>query len=605
MNTEVENTQMKSGAAVWQEFVVQGAILPKIYDQDFVHAVAVNLGLPEAEPSIESLDKAGISARDLLRAMLRVLEPIAGMLRDLLNFYTEIGANSADGDSLTIHYEFDEGEEIDILLANFRRDVVALESAMNFAQWTVSDQNDLWSFPFGSNPRVPVSTEVLEKWRHDFVVDRVFNTIPKFRPTVDPVLNDALDDVYDIFQSYLDWTHRHAMTWDELQPAWQAKDPALGTLVISHSDFWLPTSFLGLHDAVQNSTDTQATAEELQSWISSLPMTPPTTQHLNTVVSTLLDLPMWGKRHELYAAWLVTQVNASLPGRLNYVVTNGKFKFPFSGAKLANIQTSNGEMEFWTEKRSPAKNPVGKGRVSGVQPDYRFFSHESDLQETTTLAIEAKQYRNSRKKVHAEVLADYSNAMPNATIILAAYGPVSPTVKDSLKPDQAARIHVIRKLNPGDSVSRQEFARQVQQALPPARLLRAVGNYGIELTWNPAVDDVDLHAFCGPEHVFYGREKGVSATFSGHTTGGLPQSIQFCEQVEATGAPTSVWVHPYSSESSIAGARPRIRFTNQSDEEFFVPANPSTIPGLAWHVCDVMPDGRILWVDSYSPMPTQ
>jgi hypothetical protein len=599
----MDNVELETGAEIWRELLNKGAVDPRLYDHDLEIAVAAALGLPTDGPLLVELDKSHVTARDFLRAMLSALQPLAGMLRDLLDLYTEIGAASADGDSLVIRYEFNESDELDILLANFRRDVLALETEITHALKIADSQDDLWSFPFRAPAGEPVADVPLEDWRRTFVDDRRFVDPPTPIPTNDATLSNEVERAYEIFRTYLAWTRRYASIWEELRTGWGSEGPGLNTLILTHSDFWLPSSVLGLHEALHSSTAPETLALRLRHWINGLPGTPVTTEQLMRVVASLLDLPMWGKRHELYSAWMVAQVHASLPGQLDYVVTDGVLAFPFSGAKLATVETRIGQMEFWTEKRSPVSNPLGKGRASGIQPDYTFFGDESDVSRTTRLAIEAKQYKHSRKLVHANVLVDYAKALPNAAILLAAYGPVSPTVKDRLTDEQDARVHVVRNLKPGDAAANKEFAARVREALPATKLSRVSSEYTVELAWSPSVDDVDLHAFMNGEHVYYGNKKGSGATLSGHTTGGVPHNIRFRSRSNGDSGPVSIWVHPYSSGSSIADAKPRVRLSAGTDDEIFVPASASTKSGLAWHVCDIRADGQILWVDDYAPLP--
>src|SRR5207248_407579 len=83
-----------------------------------------------------------------------------------------------------------------------------------------------------------------------------------------------------------------------------------------------------------------------------------------------LSLPMWKYRHELYSNWVATRVIAVLSDQGPTVHSaHGAIRFRFSGTHLATFDQPRPRLHLWTELRSLLKEPVGKGRSAGIQPD--------------------------------------------------------------------------------------------------------------------------------------------------------------------------------------------------------------------------------------------
>lgn len=128
-------------------------------------------------------------------------------------------------------------------------------------------------------------------------------------------------------------------------------------------------------------------------------------------------------------------------------------------------------------------NPIGKGRKSGVQPDYQIsYSSTSDAK-AARLVIECKQYATAARKSFAAVLFDYCSACPDAAVLLVNYGPIPADlltkadiaqfdVRRELDPEQGrsvlARARTIPHLVPGNPASRQAFTKALHAALPSA-----------------------------------------------------------------------------------------------------------------------------------------
>jgi hypothetical protein len=83
-----------------------------------------------------------------------------------------------------------------------------------------------------------------------------------------------------------------------------------------------------------------------------------------------LSLPIWKKRHELYAVWIATEIVNALPDHICEIHDeDGKIVFAF-GETLVAVKSSWPQVRLISERRVPLAAPVGKGRSGNVQTDY-------------------------------------------------------------------------------------------------------------------------------------------------------------------------------------------------------------------------------------------
>ncbi|MEV2242096.1 hypothetical protein [Micromonospora sp. NPDC049891] len=229
---------------------------------------------------------------------------------------------------------------------------------------------------------------------------------------------------------------------------------------------------------------------------------------LREAVETMLALPIWGRRHEFYSAWLVTEFDKALPERLTFRVQEGILAFPFRATPIADMESAAGPIELWAELRSPYHNPIGASRKNGIQPDYRFLAGP-DPQCDTVLAVEAKQYLRPAAKNPGQALADYSGGLPKAVVILAAYGPVSPSAIIYVPQSRRHRAHVHDYVHPG-APGCSSFQQQIAAALPPPKPKLVAPQATLKLSWDPVVPDLDLHAYIATgdaeQHIYHARK---------------------------------------------------------------------------------------------------
>lgn len=179
-----------------------------------------------------------------------------------------------------------------------------------------------------------------------------------------------------------------------------------------------------------------------------------------------LDLPVWTRRHEFYAAWVAAeQIDVFREAGISVHSQNGEITFPFRETRVATLADSS-----WTlvsERRTFLANPVGKGRLAGVQPDYSWWREHESGSEVCGLVVEVKHYKKAARGPWVDVLTDYAKAHPSANILLVNYGPAGKADTHILE-ELRGRCHVIGELRPG-STAALEYFRQIVTGLAGSR----------------------------------------------------------------------------------------------------------------------------------------
>lgn len=177
----------------------------------------------------------------------------------------------------------------------------------------------------------------------------------------------------------------------------------------------------------------------------------------------ILSLPAWKRRHELYSAWIFTLLLQSLRDhdvKLHH--DNGRIAFAFRETLLATVLSKTVPLEIYAERRTPAINLTGHARKAAVQPDYSVWPSGSGA---CKLVIECKQYKKSSTRNFADALNDYAAALRGARVVLANYGPVSPSVDDAIKDDRRDRCVAIGYVHPEEPRGCEKFCQVVREVI--------------------------------------------------------------------------------------------------------------------------------------------
>jgi hypothetical protein len=213
----------------------------------------------------------------------------------------------------------------------------------------------------------------------------------------------------------------------------------------------------------------------------------------------LLNLPIWKKRHELYAVWVASRIADALDAASWQWHPDGDaLRFSFGGVELATLRTADFSTHiFWTEKRTALKGGGLTGRKH-IQPDYRIMTVPTQSDESTSLVVECKQYRKGSKKNFVAALDDYAKGCPAARVILVNYGPTNSDILELVDPSRRSRTFLVGDFKPREDVALNRFRELVQGAYPALPTPPFNTSAEIELNWSSTFRDLDLHLFIRP-----------------------------------------------------------------------------------------------------------
>ncbi|MBM0237412.1 hypothetical protein JNW88_10045 [Micromonospora sp. ATA32] len=556
--------RIDSAADLWRRLCGLGQLRPRDYDADIVQRVRTEFGLVPGRDVARELDRLGVQAGALVRVLLRDLQPLAMMMTDLLRLYERIAATSATSDNLRIVYEFSEGDQLDVLLSAFREQVRVTQTSIESVLRLEITHAQLWTFPF-AYPIGDLSPE-LEAWAAAYTAGSWPDDLPTPAPTGDPALDAAVTEAMTVLRAYLDRARSLAPDRPSLWPSESDPLPDDAELVrSSDAENWLPPRLIGLHTEVARAAEDRShgtrIAARLRDWLDDLDWRPVEVEVLREAVETMLALPIWGRRHEFYSAWLVTEFDKALPERLTFRVQEGVLAFPFRATPVADMDSTAGPIELWAELRSPYHNPIATSRKNRIQPDYSFLAG-SDPQPDTLLAVEAKQYLRPAAKNPGQALADYSGGLPKAVVILAAYGPVSRSAITYVPENRRHRAHVHEYVHPGAGGC-SSFRQQIAAALPPPKPKLAAPQATLELSWDPVVPDLDLHAYIakgdGEQHVYHAQKVSEHVELVDDVLDGRePERMILRQGRDGLHPPVDVEVRAYTSGAALADAHPSL-----------------------------------------------
>ena len=217
----------------------------------------------------------------------------------------------------------------------------------------------------------------------------------------------------------------------------------------------------------------------------------------------LINLPVWQRRHEVYAVWVGSRIMRALPDHPRKWHPDGDtLCFPFSGAHLATLESGLGDVHFWTEKRTSLGGATGVFGRKAIQPDFRLMSVPVHRVDATALVVECKQYKRGVSSWFAGTLDDYALGCPSASVVLVNYGDVADGTLTRVDPSRRDRCRVISKMRPDNPEALALFNQSVQAAIPIfSRVIvpRATDEYRfgtphkIVAKWGYPHSDIDLH----------------------------------------------------------------------------------------------------------------
>jgi len=191
-------------------------------------------------------------------------------------------------------------------------------------------------------------------------------------------------------------------------------------------------------------------------------------------LQAFLSLPIWQKRHELYAVWIATEMIAALDDHECQIHhRDGTITFSFKETLVATVISTDPEFRLISERWVKLENPVGQGRVRGAQPDFGLWRGDVGL-DRCKMIVEVKHYKRSANKKFADTLNDYAHAFTDAKIWLVNHGSIS-NIDDQLDKDVQHRCTTLASLTPDNLFARKKLAEAVRSCVGEPIPCRSTG----------------------------------------------------------------------------------------------------------------------------------
>ncbi len=478
----------RSALSAWNGLVEAGGLEPQGRDAEFTDQLRKELN-GETDSLEDALGSASMAA--FLEALFRTIEPFPMMFRDVLRFFERAGAHEGqrqwrlviEDEVLELnHFEEFEREWCSI---ECEFDVPAVGGSDAFLPNNVRNELEGVEYLLDSQSELTgqlTGIEDVDKWLTAYDAG-VYAPLPD--SLLPERLSEGLDDAARIVMAALHVVRSLGHDRRSLRASYRAHRKSSGradwcdglnvwTIAQNETDYWLRTTvqFLGRLLAGPESMRARF-GEELVERYARLPR-----RRLNARVDVeellrLLSLPAWRKRHELFAVWVATEMMVAAKDhdvKINHA--DGELQFAFQEARIAEIVSARPTLSLYCERRTPLDSPVGRSRISNVQPDYGLWRNGPYIEECV-LVVEVKHYKRSDARNFRDALVDYARAHPSAVVILVNYGPVGMLGK--LPYDLTPRCSTIGDLNPRNKEAKNKFRDAVRKHVgEPVRTMKSL-----------------------------------------------------------------------------------------------------------------------------------
>lgn len=461
----------KDSLAAWADLQARGGLELRGRDEGFEEELKNRLA-PSAPSLEDALRKA--TTDDLVRAFFDVLQPFVAMFRAILEFFEKAGA--------------DEGREqwnimvddVDFQLDHFCRFLKQWDSVRWEIEVPAVDFSGAWAVESATRD-MPEMTDVHSRvsttqpyWSG---VEDIDHWLRAYRDpagyyeewprsltpsSLGPGYSDAASLGLAAVQTIRKGYRSRAELIDEHRKCRFGLDRddalSIGTIAQNETDFWLGTAVarlarsLTLSDAAKRDL-----GKRLQEAFAPYPRKKFGARIEIADLQSYLSLPVWQKRHELYAVWIATEIVNALPDhRCEIHHEDGKIVFAFRETVVATVKSTWPEVRLISERRVPLAGPVGKERSGNVQPDYGLWRDEE-----CGLVVEVKHYKRSATSSFGDVLTDYARAFPMAQVYLVNHGPIGDATS-GVPCELLARCNTIKNLTVPHLSARDELRKAVR-----------------------------------------------------------------------------------------------------------------------------------------------
>ncbi len=401
------------------------------------------------------------------------------MFRDILDFFERAGAREGQTQwKVSVGDEFVDLRHFEEFLEYWNNieceiDIPAIDRASAFILNDVRLEFGSFDYLREKQARDGSKTTGLEDvdaWLSEYSKGRYAQFPESLHPDK---LGPGLDDAAWIVIAALSVIRRRGLNREEMHSEHRARSYKSDerdvlhpwTIAQNETDFWLQSCVQYLARlSVKPEDERKAFGEKLASAYAKFPRRRISANIQIKDLERLLSLPAWKKRYEFYGVWVANEIVRALDGHdivINHA--DGELKFAFAEARIADVKTARPKVSLFSERRSPLAEPIGKSRVSSVQPDFGIWTRGSQP-DNCIMIVEVKHYKKRSRRNFREALIDYAHAHPIATVLLVNYGPVGSAFAD-LPSAVIDRCILIGYLNPEDRSAQVRFRELVRKCV--------------------------------------------------------------------------------------------------------------------------------------------
>lgn len=431
------------------------------------------------------------------------MSPYTTMYKDLLVMFEKANAKCTDR-NLKIEFDFGAGNEFDFSIEEFSQYTEEMQKVLKMTDpehmiflWSIVPDNLLGCNEFASCEQpLDLIDESAKIWLEEYKSDNWMRTAISCPIFEDPLATEKLQIIWMCWERYIRQCRNQYTNYEELRKCLDSGRFKYENNYLSHSfvkKVYLLKADLEKLLPKERKKVLRLLDEHWGKLIEDAGIKP--YSEYEKVLREVLELPIWKKRYELYAAWISTRILEAFPDpAVGFCVVDGKLSYSFGGAKIAEITIAGNVIYLWAELRSrfdlSALNRTS--RKNHIQPDYRLISSEKNPEQSTVEVIECKQYKVANRKNFSEALTDYANACPEAVVILADYGSLPKNLIDDLDEGVRGRCVAYGDLIPGSSAADTFAYKLYEDVLKHLGYWIVQAPLSLELSWEESPKDLDL-----------------------------------------------------------------------------------------------------------------
>ena len=463
--------------SAWEYLVQHGGIELEGRDEGLDQRIQQRLD-PFAASLDAALSQATMAA--FTRAFFEAIHPFLEMFRNILTFFEHADVTVGPAQWII------QVDDLDLNLSHFQQ-WIATWHGLGVAQMEVPavDWRGVWRLWDALRGREQIDAEVQRSFSKEYLhlptdvqtwVD-AYNRdeyLPLPESLQSPGLPQELLASVSIAKAALSRLRETGLTREGLMEMRRRYHGSLDmsdalnfwSILQNETDYWLRSYIVALSAATTYLAEAEMIelADDLSIILSEFPVRPFNVEISVAELESVLSLPIWKKRYELYSVWVATEMVRALKGhRVELHHENGRIVFAFHETVVATIHSSPGPFRIISERRCPLEDPQGRGRKGNVQPDHGLWTKKSG-EDSCRMVVEVKHYKKSAKRVFLDVFEDYARAFPDGLVYLVNYGPTGKAVNE-VSSSIRKRCYAIERLTPTGREARKEFIKAVRECV--------------------------------------------------------------------------------------------------------------------------------------------